>query len=227
MLFIYDDELEVRYRRENAAPRSHNDPGNASSYPVPLNISLIIRKSAVEDSDTVTEPASDPVDGLWRKRDLRDHIEHASAILDRLACAVKIYFCLTAARYAIQKIDGLIAFHDLLYCILLICIKVMLFGESAVGDVFEFKLRRYFTVLCPRLIRSHKTFIDDSLELTCRSPASVKYFLTVRRPVLEKIFKDIDMRGRPERTLSEHTFGLVFICDLNESDALILMCLYA
>ena len=106
MLLVDDYKLKIQNGSKDRASGTHNDPGFASSYPVPFIISLSVGKFAVHNGSRITESTSDPAYSLRRKRDLGDKVDNASSPFEYLSRTFKINFRLAASRYPVKEEHG-------------------------------------------------------------------------------------------------------------------------
>ena len=109
MLFIDDDQAEVRAGREDRRTRADDDPRAPIANLVPLVVPLAFAEVRVEHGDLVLrrcEARFETFDGLRRERDFRhEHDRRLAAFEDELN-GLEVNFRLATAGHAVEE-DGL------------------------------------------------------------------------------------------------------------------------
>ena len=89
VLFIDDDDAQVRHRREDRRARADDHLAWPLRDLLPVAVPLGGGQAAVEDRDAL-EAGGEAADGLRRQRDLRHQHDRLLALLDHLADALEI-----------------------------------------------------------------------------------------------------------------------------------------
>ena len=103
MLFVEDDEPEVRLWREDRAPRPDDDAGLAAVDSPPLGPLLGRRQSAVQRGDPAREPGLEALERLRRERELRDQDDGPLALVENVGDGLEIDLGLPAPRDSTQQ----------------------------------------------------------------------------------------------------------------------------
>src|SRR6478672_13845989 len=72
LLFIHDDECEIRHRREHRRSGSHDSASFAAANSMPMLGAFFIRKPGMEDGNLVAEDVVNVSCNGWREADLRN-----------------------------------------------------------------------------------------------------------------------------------------------------------
>ncbi len=102
MLFVDDDQSQLRRRGEDRAPRADHDLHAACGNLLPVPVPLGVGQMAMQDGDRI-ESATESANRLRRKTDLGDQHDRLPTIADHLANRLDINFRLAASSHAMQQ----------------------------------------------------------------------------------------------------------------------------
>ena len=101
VLFVHDDQSEIRQRREDRAARADDDVDIAAADALPLIVALAVGEPAVLDRHPLAERGAEDRRRLRRQRDLGNHEQHALARLAHRARQAQVDLGLAAAGHAV------------------------------------------------------------------------------------------------------------------------------
>ena len=105
LLFVYDNQANVRHGRERGAPRADDDIKLTLRDAPPFVIPLPQRQSAVKHRNATGKSLPEAADGLRRQRDLRHEHDAPPALLNHAPERLQIHLRLAAPRHAVQQIN--------------------------------------------------------------------------------------------------------------------------
>ncbi len=187
VLFVDDDQPEMRTGGEDCTPRPDDDLHLAGGDLCPVPVPLAVRQMAVQNRDAV-EAGAKPADRLGREADFRHEHDRLPTIRNDLANRLDVDFGLAAAGHAVQQNRLVPACPqggvDFVERVFLLFIE----HEIALGDDrFGFVARRFF----PQTNRLDVSFLPQAVD-RARSAVSGcgDLFATHRIGGREKHFHD-------------------------------------
>ena len=104
VLLIHNDESEIAERQEERRARAEYHPvGIVGQLPLPYLHPFGVAVFGMVYAQAVAEDVAQTLHYLHRERNLRQQIEHLTALAQRLVNEMDVYFGLAARRHAVQQ----------------------------------------------------------------------------------------------------------------------------
>ena len=105
VLLVYNDEAEIRNRREHRAARSHDHTRLARADAMPFVVALAVGKRGMQHGNLTAKASRETADCLRRERNLRHEHDRSLSLREQTPDGLEIYLGLSAACDAVQQ-DG-------------------------------------------------------------------------------------------------------------------------